>query len=283
MTNDSARGTLLLPVANPETADRLMDTAIDIARGRSMRLVIIHVVEVPAQLPLSGGDRLVEEAGEERQLLEHATQLAKEAGVDAEDRIRYARDVAKGIVGAVDTHDADALLMGWRGRPRRRDIVLGSFLDKVLGNAPCDVYVRRIRTPTAPIGSILVAVGGGPHDELATELAGTIAAQRDATVHLLHVHETGASGLDREEATTVLEDRRANLDEEVDVTTEVVEAEHVAGAITDATAHHDLALLGATQDPILKRRLVGSVAQGVGRASACPVIVTRRYVRADGE
>ncbi len=283
MTDASTGGTLLVPVANPETTDRLLDTAIDIARGRSLELLIIHVVEVPAQLPLSAGDRLVDDDGEEQSLLDYASTRAADAGVDADTRIRYARDVATGIVGAVSAHDASALLMGWRGRPRRRDIVLGSFLDRVIGNAPCDVYVKRIGLPSDECNSILVPIGGGPHDELATELARTNAGEHDAAVKLLHVHRPEASESDREDGRALLEDRRALLDDELDVTTELVESEHVSGAITDESVNHDLTILGATQDPILKRKLVGSVAQAVGRSAANSVIVTRRHVRAQSE
>ena len=283
MTDASTGGTLLVPVANPETADRLLETAIDIARGRAMELLIMHVVEVPAQLPLSSGDRLVDDDGEEQTLLDYASTRAADAGVDADTRIRYARDVATGIVGAVSAHNASALLMGWRGRPRRRDIVLGSFLDRVIGNAPCDVYVKRIRMPVDELESILVPIGGGPHDELATELAGTIAGEHNAAVTLLHVHRPEASESDREDGRALLEDRRALLDDELDVTTELVESEHVSGAITDESVDHDLTILGATQDPILKRKLVGSVAQSVGRSAANSVIVTRRNIRPESE
>ena len=58
MTSETQTETLLVPVANPETAARLLDTAIDIAHGQSMRIVVSHVVEVPPQVPLSEGTSL---------------------------------------------------------------------------------------------------------------------------------------------------------------------------------------------------------------------------------
>ncbi len=273
MTSSQER--LLLPVGNPETVDRLVDTAIDIARERSLSVVAFHVVTVPAQLPLDAGEKVVDD--EETELLEYAGERLTEAGIDVETKLRYARDVAPAIVGSVDAYDGDAILMGWHGRPRRRDIVLGSFLDKVLGNAPCDVYVKRIRLPRSSPETILVPVAGGPHDELAAELAGTIAAQHDATVSLLYVDDPN----DEEEMTDpaeLFEKRRAVVPDDIVVEEQTVTSDHVAGAITDETANHDLTILGATRDPFLKRKLVGSVAQGVGRTAASSVIVTRRYL-----
>jgi nucleotide-binding universal stress UspA family protein len=268
-------GTLLVPVANPETVDRLLDTAVDLARGRSMRVVVVHVVEVPPQVPLSEGGSLLRGDGQRRLLADAVAQL-EAADVPAGSRLRYARDVATGLVGAVETNDADALLMGWRGRPRRRDVVLGSFLDRVLGEAACDVFVKRIRTTTGDLDSVLVPVAGGPHGSLAAEFAGTVAGQHDATVHLLHVLPPSAPETTREQARALLSESAALLTDEVAVETAVHESDHVAGAITDATAAHDLTVLGATRGRFLRRRLVGAVAEGVGRAAASPVVLARR-------
>lgn len=275
MAAETQDETLLVPVANPETAARLLDTAIDIARDQSMRIVVLHVVEVPPQLPLSEGDLLIEDNDGGVQFLDDAVEQATEAGVQAESRIRYARDIATGIVGAVDAYDADSMLVGWRGRPRRRDIILGSFLDRILAEAPCDVFVKRIRTPSTDINSILVPVAGGPHCELAVELAGTIAPQRDAEVHLLHVTHPDTQVSKQGDTSALLRDYESVFDDmDISVESTIIRSDHVAGAITDETANHDLAILGATRDPFLKRKLVGSVAEGVGRAAASSVIVT---------
>ena len=271
-----SEGTLLVPVANPDTVARLLDTAIDLARDRSMRIVVLNVVEVPPQIPLSDGDVLVEDDGEEERLLATANDRVTEAGVQVETTLRYARDVATGIVGAVDNHGADALLLGWRGRPRRRDIVLGSFVDRILAGAPCDVFVKRIRSPDSEIDSILVPVGGGPHTETAVDCAGSIADQRDAAVTLVTVLGTDAPADVRDDATDHLADHADRLSEKGPaVEPRIVENDHVAGALTDETANHDLTVLGASEKSSLKRTLVGSVAEGVGRAAASQVILAR--------
>ncbi len=277
MATDTSNGTLLVPVANPDTVARLMDTAIDVARGRSMDVVAVHVVEVPPQLPLSEGDVLVDDDGEERRLLEDAVDRASDAGVRAESRLRYARDVATGIVGAVEEYGANGLLVGWRGRPRRRDVVLGSFVDRILGEASCDVFVKRIRTASEAIDSILVPVAEGPHSELAVEFAGTVATARDATVTLVHVVHPDVDDSTREARADLLGEYESLLGGMgVSVDSATLHGEHVAGAITDETAHYDLTVLGATRDPFLKRKLVGSVAEGVGRSASSSVVLTRR-------
>lgn len=252
-----------------------IDTAIDIANGQSLQILVLHVVEVPEQVPLTQGPRLLEN-GEEEQLLDDARNRIEDANVPAESQIRFARDIATGIVGGVDKHDADALLLGWRGRPRRRDIVLGSFIDRVLGEARCDVFVKRIRRPQWDVDSILVPVTEGPHAELAVELAGTIAPERDADVRLVHVLQSDAGDSATETAEQLLRESATMLPEDVDIDTAILRNDHVAGAITDETANYDLTILGATRAPFLRRKLVGSIAEGVGRSAASEVMIVRR-------
>ncbi|ELZ00706.1 UspA domain-containing protein [Natrialba chahannaoensis JCM 10990] len=177
--------TLLLPVANEETVERLLETAIDIAAERSLRLLVIHVVAVPDQLPLDAGHRLLDDSDE--QLLADAAAIASEHGVPVDQRVRFARSVTSGILGAIEKENVELTLLGWRGRPPRQNVILGSYIDVVLRKATCDVLVKRIQTPQPDIDSILVPIAGGPHEGLALEAASALASQHDAVVHLLHV------------------------------------------------------------------------------------------------
>lgn len=276
MTTDPDDRTLLVPVTNPETMHRLLDTAVDLADDRPTRVLVVHVVEVPPQVPLSeAGDRLPAE-GPERQLLADAVDRLETAGVTVESRLRYARDVATGVVGAVADHDADTLLMGWRGRPRRRDAVLGGTLDRVLAEADCDVLVKRVRAPSETVDTVLVPLAGGVHADLAVETAGTIALARDAAVRLLHVHTPDAPETAREAGRDLLATTAGRLEERgVPVETTLLEHDHVAGAITDATVDHDLTILGATGDSFLRRALLGSVAEGVGKTAENSLLLVR--------
>ena len=269
-------GTLIVPVANPETADRLLATAIDLAQDRSMHLLVLHVVEVPAQVPLSEGDALLDGDDDPRELLDDAAQRCDTAGIEADTRLRYARNVASGIVGAVTEHAGDGLLMGWRGRPRRRDIVLGSFLDRVLAEAECDVFIKRIKRPPTDIESILVPVADGPHGAVSVAVAAALTRRHDATLSLVHVVPEDASETRLDEADSILARHlEAVADADVAADSATVRGAHVAGTITDLTSDYDLTILGATRGGFLGRKLVGSVAEGVGRAATSQVIVTR--------
>lgn len=268
--------TLLVPIASEETADRQLDTAIDLARDRSYRIRLLYVLEVPPQLSLQDGRRYLLEDDQER-LLEESADRVEAAGVPVDQRIRMARDVGTGIVGGAAEYGADAIVMGWRGRPPREQVLLGSHLDTVLRSAPCDVLVKRIKTPTPEIDSILVCVAGGPHDEYAAETAGSIARRHDASVTLLHVHDPNESELSRDEGVALLAKMETRLEGVDPVDRELLEAEGVAGTLTDWSADHDVTFLGTSRGGLLERRLLGTVSEAVGRHAAGTVVLAKRY------
>ena len=279
MVADTQTGeTILVPIANVETAERQLDTAIDLALERGARVHLVYVLEVPPQLSLVDGRRyLLEEEIEE--VLEEAAAMVEEAGVPVEQRIRIGRDIGTGILGAVVDHDVDTVLMGWRGRPPRHDVVLGDHLDTVLKKAECDVLVKRIQTPSPRVDSVLVPVAGGPHDRLAAETAVEIARRNDARIHLLHVYSSVDPDLSRTEAKDLLREA-VPADVAPKVTRELTERADVAGAITDRTTDHDLTILGVSRGGFIQRKLLGSISEGVARHAAGTVMLTRRYAPA---
>ncbi|MWV41204.1 universal stress protein [Natrialba sp. INN-245] len=272
----TADGTLLVPIANAETATRQLDTAIDLATDRSYRIVLLYVLEVPPQLSLQDGRRYLLE-DENEQLLADAADRVESAGIPVESRIRIARDVATGIVGGAEEYAADAILLGWRGRPPREEVILGSYLDTILRKAPCDVLVKRVKTPTPEIDSVLVPVAGGPHDRYAAEAAGAIARRNDASVTLLHVVDPDDLELSEDEAQALLEDTADSFSGVDSVERTVLESTDVAGTITDQTPHHDLTVLGVSRGGLIQRRLLGTISEAVGRHAAGTVILAKRH------
>ena len=270
-------GTLLVPIANEETADRQLDTAIDIAGDRFYRILFMYVLEVPSQLSLVDGQRYLLE-DEHEELLADAVAHVESRGISAEKRIRMARSVASGIVGAVDTHDVDAILLGWRGRPPRQGVVLGSHVDTILTDAQCDVLVQRIKTPRPEtVDSILVPVAGGPHDAFAAETAASIARRNDASVTLVHLLDPADLELSRDEAMALLAERADCFDGVRSVERDVIETEDVAGTITDRTTVHDVTVLGISRGGFFQRALLGSISDAVGRHAAGTVVLAKRF------
>ncbi|WP_114577039.1 universal stress protein [Saliphagus sp. LR7] len=269
------RPAVLVPVANPETAERLLDTAIDLARDRDLSILVLTVVEVPMQLPLERAREAMDVESEEA-VVTDARDLAAEAGVPATGRLRFGRDVAGGVVSVAEREEVEAILVGWRGRPRRREVVLGSYIDEILSEAPCDVLVKRIDRASDAVDSILVPVAGGPHTEYAAEVAGSIAREHGARVELVTVvgdedEERMAEARELLTQTSAALGAVESVEETVlvgDVVSEIVERGRERG--------HDVTVLGATRGGFLRRVLVGDVPEAIARESEGAVIMARR-------
>ncbi len=264
---------LLVPVANPETADRLLTTAIDIARDRNLEILVLNVVDVPMQLTLQQAqDELDVESHEE--VVQYAVDIAREADVPVTGRVRFGRDVAGGVIDVAESQNVDAILLGWRGRPRRRDVVLGSYIDEILTDAPCDVLVKRIDRGRESVDSILVPVAGGPNTTYAATVAGTLARANDASIELVHV----VSERDEEslEAGRDLLTRTSSELGAVETVSETVLEGPIVETILERAVDHDAVVVGAAESGLLRRVLVGNVPEEIGREADGAVVMAKR-------
>ncbi|WP_306056418.1 universal stress protein [Natronococcus wangiae] len=264
---------LLVPVANPETADRLLDTAVDIAADRDPEILVLTVVTVPMQLSLEQARREFD-IDEREALVDDAVERVRGYGTSATGRIRFGRSVAGGICGVASAEGVETILLGWHGRPRRRDIVLGSHIDDVLADAPCDVLVKRIDRDRLAVSSVLVPVAGGPNTEFAAETAGAIARAHGARIELVTVVP------DREEATVAEARDLLNRTTPALGAVESVEQTVLEGAvvetIVDRSAAHDVTVVGAAEGGHLRRALVGDVSEAIAREAEGAVLMTKR-------
>jgi amino acid transporter/nucleotide-binding universal stress UspA family protein len=266
---------LLVPIANPEHVEQLMRTARDIAADRGGEILVVSVATLPEQTPLSEGTSRVDQ---QRAVIERA--MAVEVGgggadVPVHGVVRIAHHVDRAIVHTVDQHDADAVLMGWRGRPsRRRDVVVGSTVDTVVREADCDVLVERIG-PAGEVDSILLPTAGGPHARYAAEVARAIAHTTGATVVVERVVAPDAGERERETARTSVEETAALL-EDVPSETRLVEGANVAATVVERTRDHDLTIVGATREGLLQQLVFGSVPETVGREGSGTVVMAKR-------
>lgn len=266
---------LVLPIANPETADRLVTTAVDVARDRGLEILVVHVVEVPMQSSLEQAKASVETDHRETVVSETVEQ-ARAAGLEATGLVRFAHDVAESLVNLAESDDVEAMLLGWHGRPRRRDVVLGSHVDTVLRDADCDVLAKRIDPDSGPVTSVFVPVAGGPHTDYAAEIAGAIARGHDATVELGTVIAPSAAEETVEDARALLARTSPAVGPVDSVTETVLRSNEVVVGIVDRTTDHDVTVLGAGGSGFIHRIVADDVAEAVARRADSDVVLCRR-------
>lgn len=261
------------PIANPDHVEQMMQTALDIAEDRDGELLVLSAATVPEQTPISEEYRSVDD---ERDVLRHAMEFAEDSDVPVHGIVRIGHRASDAILHTVEQHVSDAVLIGWRGGgSHRREVVLGSTVDRVVEEAPCDVFVEKIGSHGEGVESIMIPTAVGPHAELATETARAIAHSESATVETVHVVSPDASGDERESARELLSET-ANTLEDVSVEQSLYEGEGVADTVVERTDDHDLTIIGATRESELQQLVFGALPETIAHRTENTIIITKR-------
>ena len=264
---------ILVPIGNPDTAPQLMRTAIDLAREWEAEILVMAAVTVPQQTPLSEGRRFVERR---REVLEAALAQGEEAEVPVSGTIRIGHSVPEAILNTVEQEGSDVVLLGWRGRGRRRDHVLGSTIDEVVTTARADVLVERIGPAADGVDSILLPTAGGPHADLAAVVSRAIARTTGARVDVVNVVPPDATEEERARARERVDRTAAGLEGVDSVDLRLLEGDDVVTAIVEASEDHDVTIVGATREGLFQQLVFGAIPEEVGRRAANTVIMTKR-------
>jgi basic amino acid/polyamine antiporter, APA family len=131
--------TIVVPVVRSEESEEALVAAARLAAERRATVAIIHVIEVPLDLPL---DVHLPEAEEEAdEVLDNSAALVESYGVRAVSRVLRARTAGSTIVEEVERRNAELVVMGApRVRPGRGPI-FGRTVDYVLKHSPARVLI----------------------------------------------------------------------------------------------------------------------------------------------
>jgi len=239
---------ILIPVANPATAEELIRLGADLLDPRAGELTALGIVEVPEGMPLSEGATRARHA---RRLLQRVLDFAPQ-GTAIHPIVRIGRHAAEGIIEASAEQEADLIIFGWGGKaPAGRDgtgpSVFSPTIDEVVRDSPADIAVVKQRG-SKEIKRIIVPVRGGPHAELALRYADAIARRHDAQVSVLHFVPPGITLAVRAQAEHALAQfLRQHLRGKAEGI--VREAANVRNAILREAEKADLVVMGASAQP----------------------------------
>jgi glucosyl-3-phosphoglycerate synthase len=241
---------ILIPVANPGTAEELIRLGAAMLDPKAGELSALGIVEVPEGMPLSEGATRARHA---RRLLQKVLDYAPN-GTPIHPIVRIGRHAAEGIIEASAEQEADLIIFGWGGKaPLGNDgrnggpTVFSPTIDEVVRESPCDIAVVKQRG-SRDIKRVLVPVRGGPHAELAIRFADAIATYHGATVVVLHLVPPGITMAVRAQAeralSTFIKQHLKGKGEAV-----LREAPNVRNAILREAEKADLVVMGASATP----------------------------------
>jgi len=259
---------IMIPVANPDNALQMVTQTLKIAQTHHAQVELVHMVPVPDQIPLSDASQYAN-TGEEA-IAEVMLYLSSRFPLSY--TLRYCRNPARGILSAAREHQIDLIIVGWRGRPHRRDFLFGSTLDPILERNPCDVIVLKDCTDRV-YRNILVPCAGGPHSLLALKTASILIDPAEGTITPFNVTVPGKPTLDVE---AFLEKNVSSLHCPLErfVPKHAV-SRKILDAILEETASRDLIIVGATGERRLRQFAVGSLPEELAEKTSCPMIMVK--------
>jgi basic amino acid/polyamine antiporter, APA family len=133
--------TILVPVLRTVESEEALVAAARLASERKATIVLLHVIEVPLDLPLDADLRERELAGDD--ILDEAEALLENyAGVRTISRLERARSAGPAIVEEAARRDAEVVILGApRAKVRGGKPIFGRTVDYVLRHAPTRVAV----------------------------------------------------------------------------------------------------------------------------------------------
>jgi Kef-type K+ transport system membrane component KefB/mannitol/fructose-specific phosphotransferase system IIA component (Ntr-type) len=156
---------ILVPLANPETSDALMDIAFMVRDTGSEEPVYPLTVA-------RGGTDVESQVARGEKMLSHAVIHAASAETPVVPVTRVDFNVSKGITRAVDELRISNVVIGWNGEISTRQRIFGSILDRLLEEIDEMVMVCKVEAPVNTFERMVLAIP--PLASLETGFAGAI-------------------------------------------------------------------------------------------------------------
>ncbi|MFW6140539.1 MAG: amino acid permease [Acidobacteriota bacterium] len=258
---------IMVAVANPNNAIPMVRSTYYISEAKKGRVNLLHMVPVPEQVPLSDAKDLILEGKEA--IIEVMLHLCIKFPITT--TIRYCRNIARGILSAVKEKKIEMLIMGWERKSHRHAFSLGSNLDYVIERAPCNVVILK-DLGDRKFKDILVPVGGGPNGCFALEIASILAERHEAEIKALIVNDEKGK-IDIRKASLAGKNGGPIAFDRICV--KRTSAPSVSDAILEESRHHDLVILGATQDPLIRQVTRDSITYKVATGCDKPMIIVK--------
>jgi K+-sensing histidine kinase KdpD len=142
---------ILVPLANPETSDALMDIAFMVRDAKYDQPIN------PLTVSRDGADVEAQVAKGEK-MLSHAVIHAAAADMPVNPVTRVDMNISKGIARAVSEMRITNIIIGWNGQVTAKRAVFGTILDQLLKETDEMVMVCKIDKPLNTFNRVVVAI-----------------------------------------------------------------------------------------------------------------------------
>lgn len=188
---------VLVPVANPNTEDNLLQLALILVKTAHGILLPLHIIPDKGE-PISPAARM-----QQTQLLAAAETIAHAASCPVEPIGRIDDAIDRGIIRTATERDASLIICGWKGYSTTRENFFGNVIDNVVRRSQVPVLISRFPQPIENTQRVLLATvdqeTGSATFQQTVMVAKGIATELKATLQLVMVMtRPGTTSLDWE-------------------------------------------------------------------------------------
>lgn len=273
---DKEKFRVVVPLANPETVYSLIRIAAAIAKDRDGELLLLKVVKLPSQIPLTSyDDSMIEK---EQFILDEARRFAESQGVPAHAIIRIGYNVARAILETSREHNCNLTVLGWKGSTSSKQRILGNITDTIVTHAQTDIMLVKL-VGDDPIKRILLPTAGGEHAQCAEQYAHSL-------VHAIDGHLTTCQVVSPDADKEQIQQSRNNLVRSIkrlrampriDMDDQLIENKSVVEGIIQTAENYDAVMIGAAGQSIYPQILFGSIPEEIAKKTNKTVIMVKHY------
>jgi amino acid transporter/nucleotide-binding universal stress UspA family protein len=261
---------IVLGIEEKREVEPLMNIALSIAKEKDGEISVTHIISLPPQTPLNVGKKFLEKR---KRFLQAADKLGEKNHIPVSFNIRAAHKIYHGLIDTVVENKGNILILGTGELGVRRKI-LGSILDPLMQEVPCDVGIMKI-VGNNKFKKVLVSTAGGPNSKVAFEWGASIVKQNQGKLTLLAVVRQEVEKEDAEYRVQEMKKGVRYLKKRVEE--KIIVGKNLAETILEESKDYDLLLFGATRERFWKRIQFGTIPKKLLRSSPISTLIVRRY------
>ena len=253
--------------------EALVELGARIARAKNAELSLLHVVEIPRNLPPKAirfryvDDRI--------RGLQRLARIGEHMGVDTRPVVKIGHKVYEIILDTIREEAVNLLVMGWRGERIEGDRrVLGSNIDYLIENAPCDVIVFKTQGFRRPLRRIVVLTSPIWSLEGIDDLALILAAEDHPVVEVVALASDPSEAERLKQESTRFEGRAHERG--VTVEPKVIYSTQWESEALRESAEASLLMIRATSPGGLRKFALGPVEDRIVKLAKCSVLILRK-------
>jgi amino acid transporter/nucleotide-binding universal stress UspA family protein len=255
------------------TDEALVELGARIAKARNAELSLLHVVEIPRNLPPKAiRFRYVDER---IRGLQRLTRIGERLGVDTRPVVKIGHKVYEIILDTIREEAVNLLVMGWRGQRVEGDRrVLGSNIDYLIENAPCDVIVFKTQGLRKPLRRIVVLTSPIWALEGIDDLALILASTDHPVIEVVSLASDPAEAERLKQESSRFEGRAH--ERRVVVEPKIIYSTQWESEALRESAEASLLMIRASSPGGFRKFALGPVEDRIVKLAKCPVLILRK-------